>query len=202
MSRPGARHGLATVAIALAVGLAAHTTAAVAHAECNGGFTYETAVAHARGAIVGIVAATEQDEFGFGYATAVTVERAVGVRVGPVFHGRVGVGLCSSDYGPDVGGRVVVLLGVTFPDVPGGPWDVFYTIGRTVTAAQVASLARDLPDTATAPVSEPPSGSGWPLDPVNVIGFALVVWALLGYAIPANRSVSGVAVSTRDSRRM
>lgn len=169
---------MTTIAIASALAVAAHTMAPIAHADCDGGFTYETAVAHARGAIVGVIAETQQDEIGFVYASAVTVERAIGVRVGQIFHGRVDTGLCSSDFAR-VGAHVVVLLGVTFPNVPGGPSDVFYTIGQTVTAAEVASLARDLPDTAMASAAELSSDPGSPLPPMMIVGFALVV--LLGY---------------------
>jgi hypothetical protein len=43
-----------------------------------------------------------------------------------------------------------VLLGVDIPGVPGGPYNVFYSVGRTVTRAQVASLAGDLPDGGAA----------------------------------------------------
>lgn len=171
-----ARTGIAVV-IALAFVLTAHATAPGARADCDGGFTYETAVAHAHGAIVGVIAETTQDSFGFVYATAVTVERAVGVRVGQVFRGRAGIGLCSSDFG-GLGSRVVVLLGVRFPDVPGGPWDVFYTVGQTVTPVQVARLAGDLPDTATAPAPRTRADPGSFALPVVAVGLALVALRL------------------------
>ena len=174
MFRDVARPAMALV-ITIAFAMAAHATAPVARAACDGGFTYDTAVAHAHAAVVGVIAETREDGLGIVYASAVTVERAFGVQVGPIFHGRADVGLCADDF-PRVGARIVVLLGVTFPDVPGGPWDLFYTEGRTVTAAQVASLAGDLPDTAIAPL--PGSRSGSPMLAV-VAGLAVLVGLLI-----------------------
>jgi hypothetical protein len=177
------------MALAIAIGFATagHATAPVARAACDGGFTYDSAVEHAHAALVGVIAETREDGLGFVYASSVTVEHAFGVQVGPVFHGRADVGLCADDS-PRVGARVVVLLGVTFADVPGGPSDLFYTEGRTVTAAQVASLAGDLPDTATATLAGSQPGS--PLVAM-VAGLAALVGLLMR---PAPRRPRGTGV--------
>lgn len=125
-----------------------HAAAPAARAECDGGYTYEVTVRHAHGALIGVITATDQDDMGFVYASAIDVERAYGVTVGRVYRDRVDVGLCGEDA-PLVGARVVVLLDVRMPGVAGGPWNVLYTIGQTVTRSQAASLAADLPDTST-----------------------------------------------------
>ena len=90
------------LAITVAFAMTAHAAAPVVRAACDGGSTYDTAVAHAHGAFVGVIAETREDGLGFVYASAVTVERAFGVRVGPIFHGRADVGLCADDF-PRVG---------------------------------------------------------------------------------------------------
>ncbi len=68
------------------------------------------------------------------------VERANGIRIGSTYRGRVLAGLCSDDF-PRVGAHVVMLLGVGFQPGDEGI-NVFYTIGRTVTASQAAEIRK------------------------------------------------------------
>jgi hypothetical protein len=74
-----------------------------------------------------------------------------------------------------------VLLGVDIPGVPGGPYHLFYSVGRTVTRAQVASLAGDLPDTSTAYPVATAGDQALPLAPVGVLGFALLAGLFLSF---------------------
>ena len=141
-----------TVAFAatLMLTLAAHLAAPVASAECTGqGVLYEAAVKLADGAVVGALSKVGTDQLGIPYAAEVRVERAFRSQAGSVWRGKAYAARgCDGDV-PSVGARAVVLLGVTVADgIP--PSDFFYTVGLGVTEAQVARIAADLPDTATA----------------------------------------------------
>ncbi len=175
---------LAVVAmgLVLAGGLAQATTPAM-RASCDGGVVYSWAVSHARGAVVGRVASTATDEFGFPWVTSVRVERASGLAPGSLYRGRIGIGMCSTDE-PRVGARVVVLV-----DVPGAvpgqpPSDLFYTLGRTVTPWQAAHVFADLPDTAMAAPRRP----GGPLRPWGVPALAGILALGLVLARPPRRA--------------
>jgi hypothetical protein len=143
-------------AAALTLAAAAHTTAAAAQAEGCTGATFRQAVAHASGAIVGTISKTGENDAGVTYASEVEVERALGTQAGAIWHGTAYPGYCwcCGDDRPKVGARVVVLVNVTVIN-PGTTSDAVYTVGVTVTQAQVSRLANDLPDTAAATEAAP-----------------------------------------------
>lgn len=164
----------------LLAGGAAQVAAPAARAACDGGTTYDAAAASARAAVVGRV---EEIAQGGLYVTAVRVERRAGVATDGVYRHWVQVGDCGSDQG-EVGARVVILLGVENP-VPGGPtFDLFFTVGRTVTPWQAASVFANLPDTAAAAPRLP----GGPLPPWGVPALAGVLALGLVLARPPRRA--------------
>lgn len=170
-----ARFALTLVAT-LGLATSAHVAAPTVRAECDGGVPYSAAVRLAHGALVGVVSRVGRDGIGLPYLAEVAVERAVGTRVGPVWRGQAYAGMACNGDEPTVGARVVVLLDVTIPGVP--PADTFYTIGFAVTPAQVARLAGDLPDTATAVASEA-DDRPWPPITLELVGALVAGSALL-----------------------
>jgi hypothetical protein len=172
-----ARVALTLVAI-LGLTVSSHVAAPIVRGECDGGVPYSEAVGLAHGAIVGVISQVGRDAINLPYVAEVTVERAVGAEAGPVWRGRAYAGMACDGDEPMVGARVVVLLDVTILSVP--PSDTFYTIGIAVTPAQVARLASDLPDTATAGAAEPATGprsSVWlAMVAAFVAGSALLLW--------------------------
>jgi hypothetical protein len=150
MTRRDLAHAAITLVATFTLGIAAHGTAPTAEAEGCLGATYQQAVGHAGGAIVGVISKIGKNESDVSFASEVTIERVVGTKSGTLWRGTAYPGYCwcCGDDPPQVGARVVVLLDVTVPTAQ-PPGDRFYTIGVTVTPAQVARLAADLPDTAT-----------------------------------------------------
>jgi hypothetical protein len=186
-----ARGELARIALTLVatfgLAISAHVAAPTVRGECDGGVPYSEAVRLAHGAIVGVMSQVGRDEIGFPYVAEVAVERAVGTKVGPVWRGQAYAGMACDGDEPMVGARVVVLLDVTILAVP--PSDTFYTIGFAVTAAQVARLASDLPDTAAAGAAE---AGTHPWSPVTleVVAAFVAVSALLLWSPGHRRSRS------------
>ncbi len=150
MTRRVLANAAVTLVLTLTLGTAAHGTAPNAWAEGCLGATYQRAVRHAAGAVVGVISKVGVSDFGVSFVSQVAVERVVGSKSGTLWRGTAYPGYCwcCGDDPPVVGARVVVLLDVTVPTAA-PPGDRFYTIGITVTPAQVARLAADLPDTAT-----------------------------------------------------
>jgi len=168
-----------TLVATFGVAISAHVAAPTVRGECDGGVPFSEAVRLAHGAIVGVISQVGHDKINFPYVAEVTVERAVGTTVGPVWRGQAYAGVACDGDEPVVGARVVLLLDVTIVAVP--PSDTFYTIGFAVTPAQVARLASDLPDTATAGLAEaaPRPWSSVMLAVVAAIvaGSALLLWS-------------------------
>jgi hypothetical protein len=176
-TRKVARVALVLVAI-LGLTASLHVAAPAVRGECDGGVPYTGAIGLAHGAIVGTISRVGRDAINLPYVAEVTVERAAGAEAGPVWRGRAYAGMACDGDEPRVGARVVVLLDVTILGVP--PSDAFYTIGVAVTTAQVARLASDLPDTATAGAAEPATGPwshGWLVVVAALAaGSALIPW--------------------------
>jgi len=125
---------------------AAHGTAPVARAECDGGIDFAATAATANAAVVGRVVSLSRHANGFTDVTAVRVEHAFGIATGPVFYGRAVAGWCPD--APRAGSLVVILVDIARP--VSGSRQVYFVVTQSITLAQAAAVGKELPDTSTA----------------------------------------------------
>ena len=82
MTRRVLANAAVTLVLTLTLGTAAHGTAPNAWAEGCLGATYQRAVRHAAGAVVGVISKVGVSDFGVSFVSQVAVERVVGSKSG------------------------------------------------------------------------------------------------------------------------
>jgi len=170
----GWRAALGALLVACGLGVAAHGTAPVARAECDGGLDFAATAATADAVVIGRVVRVSKHANGFVDVTAVRVQHAYRITTGTVYEGRAVAGWCPDR--PRAGSLVVVLIGIRQPVM--GNHSVYFVVTQSITYAQAASVGGALPDTSTAAAGAPvptPGPGGWPLWAAGALGLALAV---------------------------
>ena len=167
-----------TLAAVLALGAllgAAHATAPMARAECEGGLVFSATVGYAEAAVVGRVTDVARHSNGFVDVLGVRVEQAYGIVTGATYSARFTTAWCADNV--RVGSRVVLLLGVHIPDAQ-LDGDYYFVEGQSVTSAEAAAVGAALPDTDTvteiAQRGAPADASAF-LIGAGALGFGLAV---------------------------